>query len=61
MKGEKCKAVIQNMLPDIDRLVRVSSGRIIAYVSKKTGEKNFLSKGLVRALGDFIPRMKNAK
>jgi hypothetical protein len=61
MKGDRCRKVISKMIPDIDSIVRVPSGRIIAYVSRETREKVFLSKGLVRALGDFIPRVKNAK
>lgn len=50
MTGDRCRKVIHKMIPDIKSLVRVPSDRIIGYESRGTGQRIFLSKGLVRAL-----------
>lgn len=50
MKGDNCQKVIKEIFPDIKSIFTTKAGRIRGYVSKQTGARIFLSKGLVRAL-----------
>lgn len=54
MKGDGCRKVMRQLLPDAAVIETTRRGKPLGYISKTDGRRHSLSDGLKRALREMI-------